>query len=205
LQQAQAMEQQQSGTLQQQQPEQQQQKQDPSGSSSSSSSNTDKPVQQTASSSSSSSSDQGTKQDGLPAAAAAAAGMVAVSPASVRPAAAGRDPSSALSFLVLCDPKFPQVRQLLAGLDFAFPDANKVCVGWVGGWGASVQMPPHYHQGAIQGGMEPHSPSQSRGAACPAAAACPSRVHNARSSLLAHACVPRARGFAVGTSTQAGA
>jgi len=34
--------------------------------------------------------------------------------------------SSAVSFMFVCDPKFPQVRQMLAGLDFAFPDANKV-------------------------------------------------------------------------------
>jgi hypothetical protein len=41
-------------------------------------------------------------------------------------AEAAADPSSAVSFLVLSDPKFPQVQQLLAGLDFAFPEANKV-------------------------------------------------------------------------------
>jgi hypothetical protein len=28
--------------------------------------------------------------------------------------------------LVLCDPRFQQSKQLLAGLDFAFPDAPKV-------------------------------------------------------------------------------
>lgn len=44
------------------------------------------------------------------------------------PSAAAAAANTAVSFLVLCDPKFPQVRQLLAGLDFAFPDANKVCL-----------------------------------------------------------------------------
>ncbi|WIA13834.1 hypothetical protein OEZ85_007378 [Tetradesmus obliquus] len=33
---------------------------------------------------------------------------------------------SAVSMLVLCDPRFQQSKQLLAGLDFAFPDAPKV-------------------------------------------------------------------------------
>jgi hypothetical protein len=37
-----------------------------------------------------------------------------------------QQPSSAVSMLVLCDPRFQQSKQLLAGLDFAFPDAPKV-------------------------------------------------------------------------------
>jgi hypothetical protein len=37
-----------------------------------------------------------------------------------------QQPSSAMSMLVLCDPRFQQSKQLLAGLDFAFPDAPKV-------------------------------------------------------------------------------
>ena len=50
--------------------------------------------------------------------------------------------ASGVSFLVLCDPKFPQVRQLLAGLDFAFPEANKVRVTAVTpeGWGAALLL-----------------------------------------------------------------
>eukprot|EP00775_Hariotina_reticulata_P001179 gene1179-1516_t len=35
-------------------------------------------------------------------------------------------PDVAVNFLVLCDPRFQQSKQLLAGLDFAFPNSNKV-------------------------------------------------------------------------------
>jgi small ligand-binding sensory domain FIST len=35
-------------------------------------------------------------------------------------------PDTAVNFLILCDPRFQQSKQLLAGLDFAFPHSNKV-------------------------------------------------------------------------------
>jgi hypothetical protein len=53
-----------------------------------------------------------------------------------------QQPSSAVSMLVLCDPRFQQSKQLLAGLDFAFPDAPKVGQGqgWIGNAPAHVRV-----------------------------------------------------------------
>jgi hypothetical protein len=42
-------------------------------------------------------------------------------------------PTCAVSFLVLADPRFGQVRELLGGLDFAFPESAKV--SWCGARG----------------------------------------------------------------------
>jgi hypothetical protein len=63
-----------------------------------------------------------------------------------------QQPSSAVSMLVLCDPRFQQSKQLLAGLDFAFPDAPKVgggqgltgaCASTCASWRQHRMTAPH--------------------------------------------------------------
>jgi small ligand-binding sensory domain FIST len=62
----------------------------------------------------------------------------------------GGDPP--VSFLMLLDPRFSQARQLMAGLDFAFPSSSKVR-GTLGRKGCFVQIWRVYHVGNAGGIM----------------------------------------------------
>lgn len=53
----------------------------------------------------------------------------AASPSSPSAAASGSGSSSALSFVLLADPSFLRIDDLLAGLDYAFPGAPKIGEG----------------------------------------------------------------------------